>query len=876
MNFSAPDIRRERHTPTLAYVVIFLFALGLSCWYNFGSQHIDASLACDASEYVRDAQGLMRLTAELGNHHVMKAAATAAADSVQRSVSLRELSQGGPVFPAFLALCFAIGHTTSTAAPVFAQCILAGLSAVFVISIATEVWDKRVAILAGVIQSIYPAFIIASGRLYSESFALFLSCAATWFVVRALKNKGTLAELFLLGVTLYALQLTRSLDLLLTVVCVPLAVYAHRGRRMLASVTLVLGLVCVMAPWLVLQNVALGKSSLLVDRVGQYNAFIGNNVGTQGWLSFPYPNGGVANSDGIAKLIVSSAADSPEKWFRLMIDKTIRFLKFPWNDFRASIGPFGPSSQVLFHQVVLCIAVIGAFLSACKSITIWSDEPAKQSCRNFLLCSALLSLSYVFFISVPRYNLQLMPLVIMFASAGVFALAHAVKRYRTAALAVCCSLALLFVCEKCNLMPYLVHACSPYVGLIVACVLRGVLLLASCVALVVLLRCIAPTQTALRRFVFVFGLCLLPVMCLPSRANGRWYEWRTPFDRAGQQVQQDIDVPPLYSNLSSRKCFLAINANGMSTLTSCDMSINGIKVDAPILQGIAAVQNYRQLKHENKRAVFWEGEYIFDCMTPVVGACNSDLRQWFYVPLSEDVITSIADRRRAAVTLTRTSDAPAGAIFGSYAVGGKKLELPALKVYSWEKAFYGVENDDGLTDPSLDQKVDAKPVNRSIDLSSDPGLQSGAFDIRLVVSREEVEQPDAADKLATLPLEFEQTKSGVRATITDFPQIEPDDLWIFQVQGAGIKPGARIQMTMKSIDKDKTIFYVSPWVPRAAADSKPFDWYAPLQPGALPGPLNFLRVRIDEAAVDELQKSRPKLTIWRLNKGPLARGYKVL
>ncbi len=417
----------------LFWAAIFVISLSINVWFNFLTIHPDCSVSCDASEYVRDANGLFRLASDFVNAQLNQGGSTFAVNS-DAAKNLRELTQGGPIYPAFIALCFFISSSHAAWAPVLGQCFLAALAAVLIGDVARRVWNFRTGVLAAAMQSVYPAFVVNTGRLYSESFSVFLSCLCLWLSIRAITGQSSVRSsaemkpsflaLFFLGASLYCLQLTRSVSIVFTVLASIFSVFAYRGKRVISTIVIVVGMLAVLIPWMALQNAVIGKSSALVNRVGQYNAFIGNNTETEGWLSFPYPDGHGIEGLPISKVIANSYNESPSRWALLLLDKPVRLFKFPWNDFRVPLGPISFPWQVLMHQLVLAFALVGLPLSCVRAKETSQEQ---MVARVFLAGSMAVSLAYLFFITVPRYNLQFMPIAIVSAAFAACTLVERAK-----------------------------------------------------------------------------------------------------------------------------------------------------------------------------------------------------------------------------------------------------------------------------------------------------------------------------------------------------------------------------------------------------------------------------------------------------------------
>jgi 4-amino-4-deoxy-L-arabinose transferase-like glycosyltransferase len=888
--------------PWLLYLSVFSLTVLLSLWFNFGTQHINCINSCDASEYIRDANGLITALQSpppvwLGA--VIQCLGLEARGAVApQFAGLGELVKGGPIFPAFIALSFIASGTHSDYAPVFFQCILSAIAAVLVAATAERAYTRQAGWIAGVIFALYPGFIVNTGRLYSESFGVFLFACVLYLAMREFEGKNSLRHLFWLGFALICLQLTRSTMTVLTLTMLPICwCQQPREQRLKGTLVLLAGMLSVLVPWAVLQQAALGKASLVVDRTGNYNYFIGNNQKGQGWLTFPYPDGANVEKKSLEYLTEKAVTDSPSKWAKLAFDKPVRLFKFPWNDWRVPIGPVSPSMQVMFHQLVLALCFLGIPLSFATIGDATPGTRQKAWQRGFLLGLLLMSLSYLSFITCPRYNLLAMPLVILFAAAAVSSLAQLSGQRMRQVGALSVTLIALFFVARLTMMPYIVAAgIKPALALILICSIKAVFLIASVAAAFALLQSLSGKQTVAKVLTVVLAIVVLPFVCLPLRAHGRAFEWKCPFTAAGQRIEQMIPLAPRsLAELSSRQCYLLIDGNGTRSLTpGCTIEVNGVKVDGPVIPGLDAVQDFSQLKRVSNGNIFFEGEYIFDCMSLLAGRSNSDLRQWLLVPVpaaafapTHGVLPSALHvvLQRTAADTNAVVDRQA-AIFGSYRSGDSKDPVPTVNSYSWEKAFYGVENDNDLTDPRLDDwRTVAADRFVDRDLSPDSGKQSGAYSIHLLVPpRATGSEFKLLQRVQTPFVKQANGQSG--SEVLQLPAYGPGDLWAVRISCPAVPKDTKLRVTIGSDKDGRQVIYSPRWFPRKVgvdhADS--FDYCFLLAPGELPGKLNFLRVNYvsngrDDAAntteYDCQASAAMMLSIWRLPAKPLVPGYQV-
>ncbi len=89
----------------------------------------------------------------------------------------------------------------------------------------------------------------------------------------------------------------------------------------------------VLIPWLFAQKAIFNKASLVVDRVGNYNLFVGTRPDISGWLSYPYPDGTGVEKRSAISVLAANVKQSPSRFAKLMLDKPYRLGKISRNDF---------------------------------------------------------------------------------------------------------------------------------------------------------------------------------------------------------------------------------------------------------------------------------------------------------------------------------------------------------------------------------------------------------------------------------------------------------------------------------------------------------------------------------------------------------------
>jgi hypothetical protein len=724
----------------------------------------------------------------------------------------------------------------------------------------------------------YPAFIVNSGRLYSETFAAFLLSALIYMTVRGLVvEQGwskALQNSLLSGVTAACLQFARSVMVIISVALIPITFLQYGIKKgLVALIALAIGFAAVAAPWLAFQKLAFGNASLVVDRVGHYNFFTGNNVDTLGWLSFPYSDYTGVDEKPMPTLAKEAIAKNPRRWFELLEDKPLRLFKFPWNDFRTAIGDASFRAQVLFHQVIIALACIGATLGLVPSATRRAPDfgyerpgrlPKDQTlAKLFLLFVFAVHLAYLFFITVPRYNLTAMPVLIVLAAAGV----TSVVRLFTArggvvpAVSIIFATGLLFAGTDLDITSAFATAFgvkATFWGFIFKQALTALAVVGLGVFVCTGIAAAAPRNPFETRrhpsvkyataLAIALMLIALPIAIVPANANGRWYEWKAPIE-PGQPITSRIKLSADdWKTIGNRPLYLLIDADGINTLQDGKLRINGQEAEIAALPNISLLEDFSRLQ-PSRGVTMREGEWIWSCMTESVPMRNCDLRQWFLVPLKD-----VARNGDLTVSFRGTK----GTIFGAYATGDKSRHIPSLNSCSWEKAFYGVENPDGLSDPRYDTKISARTFeDNSGDLSADKGLQTGGYNIRLLAAPAAtqaaaapifaLQEPYQASGDAMVEHRFPDTPVADQSFRTfdnyELPGYKPHQLWLVRVHGTAVRRGGApctLSFTLKA-NGNTPMPYSSPWTPNITASNEPtkFDFIVPFEPSAVAGLKNF-------------------------------------
>ena len=354
-----------------------------------------------------------------------------------------------PLYPYFLGLVYAVfGHDLMAARVV--QAVLGSMSAVLVTYAATRFISIRAGVGAGVLLAVYAPAIFFDGLIQKSVLDVFFvsgALAATAALSTGAHDRKGLW--FALGLALGAVSLTRENALALVAV---VAVWAWvdvahtRLARGAAVAIFAAGVGVVLAP-VAIRNAAVGGSVYLTTSQFGPNFYIGNHEGADGsYTALRFGRGSpeferldatelaeraakrALTPDEVSSYWAGRAWDfirtQPGAWLRLMARKAALLVNADEaidtesQDSHAEwswpLRVFGPVTHV---GVLLPLALIGAWVT-------WAD---RRRLRVLYALGGALAASTLAFYVFARYRYPIVPLLAIFAAAGVVHVRRAVE-----------------------------------------------------------------------------------------------------------------------------------------------------------------------------------------------------------------------------------------------------------------------------------------------------------------------------------------------------------------------------------------------------------------------------------------------------------------
>ena len=785
-------------------VAIFLTAFALRYLYNAVFMEHRIAHFGDAYNFMRTGSCL--LEALTGSHsftafldkiyHPVQAQAQLLQSMTSMNLTDR-LMIDGPVFPAYLALVeWLTGVNPGN--PIFdahsvqiclCNAFIDSLTCVLVYFSARLAFERRTALLAGILFAIYPAAIINTQHCYSEPFSYFLLSCWTFLllslllrhtrrpILRALSwvGSGAFSGLMMLSKPAFIL-----LPPMVTAILLPLSIFAaFKAGKLPAFVfnglkkagLALLGAVIVLSPWVLFNKAATGQYSVFVNRVPSFNIFHGNQIGTDAWRCYPF----YGTFPGESKLVISSliedAKKEPLQFLGLQFKKVARLWSGVWNEYHYSLFGLPLELQSLFHQLLLLGGALGLAYQLVRAKTKTLSREFKAA--GLLGCIILFHFAYIPFEAISRYAITAMPAVIILFSS----LIAAVSRNKKASLALektgAIALFGFFILAQSGTIANVIASCLAGTGsesntslLQLAPVLAlglDALCLAGCVYYSAkLLAALIEDKTAWRFSLLLpsmLGLLALLVAGFYTVQSHDWKEWSCKVSPE-QSISQTISLPQSFQ-APAQTAFVLIDLSSNTLAAPLQVKVNGQLLSDPLVP-------LAQFQPNNAD--------ILQCLAIQAEGMSRDVRgfrNWWVLPFSSTILkqgeNSIELSSQDKITdIVVYGDFPSSSASTAADTDGETY-LPSLRSFSYTKGFTTFDHRDPrvfekqqILGKTLESKLIRKDGTDSKDLSQADGVQSGRYRIRILVPEQKAAvAPDltgparaALDRLIAAPTQL--------------------------------------------------------------------------------------------------------------------------
>ena len=364
-----------------------------------------------------------------------------------------EVFYQAPLYPYFLGLIYAVFGRDLTVVRV-CQAMLGSAACVLVALTAWRLFSKPAALVAGLGMAIYAPAVFFDGLIQKSVLDVFFISLMLWLLTGVLSVRradllgpptagpGLRPPFLMLGLAMGALSLTRENALVLVAVLLGWILLGYAAaNRWRAGGAFVLGLAIVLVP-VAARNYAVGGGFYLTTSQFGPNFFIGNHAGSDGTYSSLRPGRGSpeyerrdatelaerAAGRRLTPAEVSSywtdqalafITSQPAAWLKLLARKAMLLVNADEmldTESQASYAewswPLKATGWFAHFGVLVPLAVLG----------VWATWPERRRLAIFYALTIAYAASVVFFYIFARYRFPLVPMLFLFAAAGVSSL----------------------------------------------------------------------------------------------------------------------------------------------------------------------------------------------------------------------------------------------------------------------------------------------------------------------------------------------------------------------------------------------------------------------------------------------------------------------
>lgn len=317
-----------------------------------------------------------------------------------------------PLYPAFLAaIYFFTNH--SIVAVRFVQGIIGALSCVVIYLIGTQIFNKSVGLIAGIMSAVYYSLLQVSAYVVSETLYIFLFLIALLFIVIYYKYKK-LPYILMGGIFIGLTTLCRELGIFLIPLIAIWLFWAINGSLKLRfKATLVFVPLCLMAimPWSI-RNYRIYHKFIPLTVSSGHSLYVGNNEqtialnGGHDTLSIIAEDISVLftpqTDDILRKRAINFMISNPKKTIELAINKFINM----WQPYYSDSSKISKIVMIFSYLPIILLGLVGLVMSIRRS----------KIAILYLAIIIFYALLHMFTISGIRYRYPLMPLFMIYSA----------------------------------------------------------------------------------------------------------------------------------------------------------------------------------------------------------------------------------------------------------------------------------------------------------------------------------------------------------------------------------------------------------------------------------------------------------------------------
>ena len=768
--------------PNIFPILLFAVALGVRVVYLMQSEHRVLQFG-DAFYYLTTGTVLAKAIATSTDWPALLQQMTSSVplspDDTSAFLSEKlpmRLVLDGPIYPGYLALVASVCGFAAQVKLQFndyalqvslANSFIDACCCLLIYFLGSRAFGRKIGAVAALIFAFYPAAMINLERAYSEPFAYFLLLALLSCALFARVSRLPLAVLsitaVIFGLLIAGVTLAKPVFVLVVTAIIVALVFSEwlcmaplnsqwyqiwcSKRRLAALFLSVIGAALIFYPWGQITAKSLGKPTLLVSRAPAYNLFVGNQLFTDGWRIWPYMSGYNGELKKVLEDIGSEFEKQPLEMLALELKKIPRLWAGGWNEFFYPFFGITFEQQNIFHGVLLFFACLGVCLVGSRI------RAEKTLVTTFVGISALLIIGvhflYLAFEPISRYAITAMPFVCLFAAVTVVSLFR--QRAWIALLLLGGAGGVFFglLESRASCAPIILET-FPDLGIAAARIMEEAAILVLWFILAhIFIRALAAAKCSLVApqsrllLMLCFGFASLSWFSCAhfDLSKGEWYcDLRTQM----QTFSQEEMVPPekdLAAWLTETKDENALDPlNTVFLLVDLEHEMGQPAVTLTLNHTIwrtIALPWYEVLGKTGDIPI------IMNMQGSAMGKDWRSFRQWWAIPVPRGMLKP-GQANEIAIGFVFAESPLTVRIFGDYYPKEETdaIYLPSFEMFSWTRGFATYDTHDTRVfemTPGLSKVTNPAlwftRKSESQDLSTEPGLQSGAYRIRIAIPR---------------------------------------------------------------------------------------------------------------------------------------------
>jgi hypothetical protein len=423
-----PEIKKNWKFTAIALFTCFSTALFL-CWRtNFSHSALDVAPMFDSGKYISSTEMVMNASTFI--HHFTQEEWKTICRALKEP-----LMMDGPVLPLLGAAWFTLIHKSpdlfDMRAALALQAILHAASACCMFFAARRILQNdKWALFTGLVWAAFPSAVLGAGRFMTENITSTLLLLTACIVPSRLSDRC--ARSFTLGMIAATVGLLKAAllpGILVGFIVAAFSLWKNSEsdrflsvkRLTLHAVSIAIGAMLILTPWLLFTREATGAYSITAQREPVLNIVIGGNSENDGWSGTPETDFvklyDTVNGDKGGTFLGIWQGDFA-RLSNIAIRRIARLWSSPWNDCLSKFIGLTLPVQWLWHQIILSLAVFGALLIAFKK----SERKDKFINPVICLSGTLVAshLIYIVFNSSPRQAFTSMPFFVLLASYAIF------------------------------------------------------------------------------------------------------------------------------------------------------------------------------------------------------------------------------------------------------------------------------------------------------------------------------------------------------------------------------------------------------------------------------------------------------------------------